>query len=133
VTVRIALVVESGSHAAAVVQAVMVRIREAVRRGEPAPPLELLAEERGVSGRTLQRHMRDVLGKSLRDVIAEIRIQRALLLVQTTAMPLADVAAAVGFGSQSRMSEMFRRHLRQSPGRFRDRPAKRRLSPGNSE
>lgn len=99
-------------------------IREAVKAGHPGPSLIALATAVGTSGRTLERHFRELLGKPPRRVITDMRLQRAMLLVQTTSMPLADVAAAVGFSSQSRMSDVFRRVLGQSPGAFRARGAK---------
>jgi transcriptional regulator GlxA family with amidase domain len=101
------------------VRAAVAAIHRAVRAGLAAPSLAALAAAAGVSGRTLQRHFIDVLGKPLRSVVADVRLQRALLLVQTTRMPLTAVATATGFGSQSRMNELFRRTLGRSPGAFR--------------
>jgi len=51
------------------------------------------------------------------------RIERARRLLTQTEMPLADIAAAVGFDSQSSFTARFRREAGVSPGRLRKQMA----------
>jgi transcriptional regulator GlxA family with amidase domain len=94
-------------------------VRQAVGEGADVITAASIGESLAVSGRTVQRSVRAVLGRSLRTIIAEQRVQRALVLVQTTPMPLAHVASAVGYGGQNRMNEAFRTWMRTSPGSLR--------------
>lgn len=116
----------------ALVRDSLARIQRAVKQGSAGPSLAVLAAAAGVSVRSLQRHFIDVLGKSPRTVIADARLQRALFLVQTTSMTLADVAVAAGFASQSRMNELFRRRLGQPPGTYRVPGPPRERRPGKT-
>lgn len=94
-------------------------VQRAVRTGTETISAALIGQSLDLSDRTVQRAVRKVYGKLLREIVIEQRVQRALLLVQTTSLPLAEIALAVGFRSQSRMNDAFRRRLRARPGSFR--------------
>ena len=48
------------------------------------------------------------------------RVERARQLLEAgTGLPLAEVAAHVGFSDQSQFSHHFKRHIGVTPGRFR--------------
>ena len=49
------------------------------------------------------------------------RVARAQALLADPAMPLAQVAYATGFASQSHFGEVFRRHTGLAPGAWRAR------------
>jgi len=105
--------------AAVVARRSIAIVQRAVRTGAETISAASIGQSLDVSDRTVQRSVRTVFGKSLREIVIEQRVQRALLLVQTTSLPLAEIALAVGFKSQSRMNEAFRRGLRARPGSFR--------------
>jgi len=95
-------------------------VQRAIRTGTETISAAWIGKLLDVSDRTVQRSVRKVFGKSLRAVVIEQRVQRALLLVQTTSRTLAEIALAVGFSSQNRMNEAFRKCLRANPGSFRN-------------
>lgn len=85
-----------------------------------------LAATLGLSERFFTRAFRAATGRTPHDYIIERRLYRARALLtagDAGAVPggrsLADVALACGFASQSHMTELFRRRLGLSPGRFR--------------
>lgn len=96
---------ERGSRIGPLLDAVRARLNESW-------PLARLAREAGLSSRTLARHMRDRMGETPLGWLTKARVARAAELLETTDVPLADVAAACGFGSP----ETFRREFRRAHG-----------------
>lgn len=87
-----------------------------VAAGRAGVPVVEIAEELKVSDRTLQRCLKDVFGKTLREMTAEERFEQAEHLVRSTDLPFSEVAIQVGYTSQSRMNEAFQHRLGMSPG-----------------
>ena len=58
-------------------------------------------------------------GRTLAAHIADRRIERATILLLTTSMRMADIAAVVGFADASHMSRTFRRRRGHTPGDVR--------------
>ena len=75
-----------------------------------------LAGSIGVSPSFLSRAFAAFCGQSPYDYILSRRVQRARRLIETTGLPLAEIAAAAGFASQSHMTSVFRRRLGITPG-----------------
>lgn len=84
-----------------------------------AAGVETLAERLGVGGRQLRRLFRQHLGASPIAVAQTRRVLLAKQLIQDTRLPMAEVAAAAGFGSVRRFNETFQRLYRRSPGTLR--------------
>ncbi|MCK7610636.1 helix-turn-helix domain-containing protein [Roseibium sediminicola] len=74
-----------------------------------------LAREIGVSASFLSRAFAACCGQSPYDFILSRRLQRARRLIETTGQPLAEIAAAAGFSSQSHMTACFRSRLGIAP------------------
>lgn len=51
--------------------------------------------------------------------LTELRMQRALTMLQETSLPVGDIALAVGYSSQPAFTHAFRRYFGVSPGRYR--------------
>ena len=58
-------------------------------------------------------------GKSPHQFVMERRVQHALELLRNEDRSIAEIAHAVGFSSQSRLTENFRRVTGLTPGQFR--------------
>ena len=58
-------------------------------------------------------------GTSLHQYLLRVRLRNAIFLLQTTQLPVSEVARRVGFGSASYFSEYFRRCTGYSPSAFR--------------
>lgn len=83
--------------------------------------VERLAAEAAVSPRALHRRFRDATGQSPGAWLVAERVGRARELLESGAMPVADVAAACGFGSAATLRHHFRATLGTSPAAYRDR------------
>ena len=84
-----------------------------------AAGVEALAERLGVGGRQLRRLFRQHLGASPVAVAQTRRVLLAKQLIQDTRLPMAEVAAAAGFGSIRRFNETFQRLYRRPLGTLR--------------
>ena len=71
-----------------------------------------------VSESVLRRHLQ-AEGTSFRSVLEETRLMAGMLLLQETGDPINQVALAVGYQSQSRFAERFKRRFGMTPGALR--------------
>lgn len=83
--------------------------------------LQAMAAEVDLSPLYLSRAFRSVTGQSPHQYVVERRVERAKQLLCDTAAPIADIALAAGFSSQSHLSNWFRRLLGVSPAAYRRR------------
>ncbi|MEO3432955.1 AlkA N-terminal domain-containing protein [Inquilinus sp. CAU 1745] len=81
--------------------------------------VEALAERLGVGGRQLRRLFKQHLGASPVAVAQTRRVLFAKQLIHDTAMPMAEIALASGFGSVRRFNETFQQLFRRPPGALR--------------
>ncbi len=72
----------------------------------------------GMSEATLRRRLAEE-GLGFREIIAQVRMARALTLLQSSDLPVTQIAYAVGYESLSQFSAKFRRHFGRSPGQLR--------------
>jgi len=99
------------------------RIATRVRRlvGSDAPRrwrAEAVARQLGMSEATLRRRL-EREDTSFRRVLQEVRMGRALVLLQSSELSVVQVALEVGYDSVSQFSACFRRHFGQSPRQLR--------------
>lgn len=81
--------------------------------------LAVLAQQTGFSPYHFARLFRQTTGKSPHQFVLHQRIERAKMLLQTTALPLAQIAVETGFASQSHLTQTFKRHLGLTPAAYR--------------
>lgn len=86
---------------------------------DKALTLNRLAEETDVSAEHLARAFRTKYGETLHHYVIRRRIERSKHLLRSTDMPIAEIAQATGFSSQSHLSALFQRSVGTSPGRYR--------------
>jgi AraC family transcriptional regulator len=112
---------ERGTLTAAQKRAVLELVEQ--RLGEELS-LDELAGAAGVSRYHFLRLFKNSLGVTPHRFVLDRRVAAARQLLETTRLPLAEIAAATGFASQSHMSTTMRRHLGLPPGMWRrTRPA----------
>ncbi|MEU4315304.1 helix-turn-helix domain-containing protein [Nocardia sp. NPDC024068] len=80
------------------------------------------AHELGVTERSLQRATQSELGMSPRDLVHDIRLEHAALLLRTTTLPLEAVAARVGYLNAGTLRNLVRRRRSMSIAEFRATP-----------
>lgn len=81
--------------------------------------LEAMAAEVDLSPLYLSRAFRTTVGQSPHQYVVARRVERAKQLLADTDLPIADVALAAGFSSQSHLSSWFRRLIGVSPAAYR--------------
>ncbi|GCB06042.1 AraC family transcriptional regulator [Ralstonia sp. SET104] len=81
------------------------------RYAEPLT-IDALAAEAGVSARRLATLFRAAYGTTLHAHLAGVRLRHALTLLETTALPIAEIAARTGYYDQSALT----RHLKAAHG-----------------
>lgn len=80
-----------------------------------------VAEHVGYSHRRLLERFQRATGRSLHEQIRRVQLNRAMRLLDETAMPVRDVALACGWRDGKQIGRIFRQHLRLTPGDFRRR------------
>jgi transcriptional regulator GlxA family with amidase domain len=83
--------------------------------------LAALAEQAGMSERSLLRHYRQETGHTPARAIELIRVEAARQLLSDTAMPIKRVATQCGFGSEETLRRSFARVLAVTPQTYRER------------
>ena len=78
-----------------------------------------VAGHAGVSRRVLERHFLEGLHRSPAEEIRRVHLDRAIRLLVETDLPMTQVAEMSGFGSQAYFSDIFRRHIGQTPLNYR--------------
>ncbi len=80
-----------------------------------------LARRAAMSPRNFMRRFREATGSSPAEWLIGERIARARDLLEQTALSVEQVATACGFGSTDTLRHHFRRRLKLSPRRYRER------------
>jgi LacI family transcriptional regulator len=74
-----------------------------------------------LSRRSLERRFRQVLGHSISAEITKAHIERAKLLLNTTDLPMSQIAVSCGLVSSTRLGILFRSATGESPTEYRKR------------
>ena len=83
--------------------------------------IDALARAFHTSASTLRRRIADS-GITLGELVREVRLETALTLLQSSALPVGDIAARCGYGSHSRFSAAFRSRFGLAPSELRPEP-----------
>ena len=86
--------------------------------------LDELSEVFHFSGDYLSRIVKRAAGKSFSDVVIGMKLERACTLLDTTDLPVEQVALACGFGCREFFYKTFRRTLGMPPAKWRKRENK---------
>jgi AraC family transcriptional regulator of adaptative response / methylphosphotriester-DNA alkyltransferase methyltransferase len=101
-------------------RALFEEAKEIIRREYPQDlELDQVARRLATSRRQLQRSFAEIGNTSFRSYVAEVRMQRALELLQGGSMPVRDVASSVGYRQPAQFAKTFRRHHGAPPSSFR--------------
>jgi transcriptional regulator GlxA family with amidase domain len=84
--------------------------------------LEEVARAAAVSPRTLARRVHDALGMTPHAWIQHLRVSRAMHLLETSRLPVDEIAARVGYADPAAFRRAFRRIAGESPRSRRTRP-----------
>ena len=84
--------------------------------------MELVAEYLNVSRSCLFRAFKDILNKSPKMYLQEIRIREACVLLQMTNFSVSEVADKKGYADSLYFSKVFRKLVGKTPTEFRKEP-----------
>ncbi|MFR9524420.1 MAG: response regulator [Rikenellaceae bacterium] len=100
----------------------MVKINTIVERELSNPELnvDMIASAVAMSRTSLYNKMKSVADVSVRDYIIRIRMERARELLSNRDLPIADIAAQVGFTDQRYFSTTFKQYHKQTPSEYRN-------------
>lgn len=82
-------------------------------------PLSVIARQAGMSTRTLSRRFAEHVGSSPALWLGKARVRRAQNLLETTRLPVEQIAAEAGFKSAAVLREHFKCSVGVSPGAWR--------------
>jgi transcriptional regulator GlxA family with amidase domain len=85
-----------------------------------------LAEAVALAPRTFARRVAEICDVSPIQFVQRIRIEIAQLLLETTRLPIDEIARRVGYAEPSTLRRLIRRETKHSPGHFRRRPHRHR-------
>lgn len=80
-----------------------------------------IAEQFGLSEKYIYQLVKDASGKTLNQLITEIRIKEAIYLLENTKKTIADIAVESGFSSSNSMYKVFMRTQGVSPSSYREK------------
>ncbi len=107
-------------QAASNVAPVLRQLRTAVDAALPHPDEATVARSLGLSARTMQRRLSE-LGTTFASEVAQVRVARAIRLLQDTDDPLTRIAFDVGCPSLSSFSTLVRKVTGETPSAIRAR------------
>lgn len=87
--------------------------------------LTRVAKAVNISANYLSEKFKEVTGVNFVDYVAQLRIEKALALLQDVDLRISEVAFAVGFQSLSQFNRVFKRLTGKSPTEVRARKTKR--------
>lgn len=88
---------------------------------DPALDVDSMAKALFMSRATLYRRVRELLSCSPLDLLSEVRLEQAALLLRTEQDTVGSIAARVGFRSAAHFSRRFVAHFGMSPAVYRAR------------
>lgn len=98
----------------------LARIEEMLRAGfQESWTLDALAAEAGVHPVHLSRTFRRFRGRTLGEVLQELRVRHVCERLADPEVPLADLALEAGFADQSHCTRVFKRLTGTTPGAWR--------------
>lgn len=81
--------------------------------------VEEVADALNVSRRTLDRRFEEVLGKTVSQEIARLRMKQLERMIVETELPMVKIAELCGFGSASHFTQFFSKHAGMTPSAYR--------------
>ena len=80
---------------------------------------ESLARSAGISRSLFQQRFRNAMGKTIRDYVTDLRLERAKILLTKSSRSLGEIAWTGGFKRQEYMGHVFKTRLGITPGSLR--------------
>ncbi len=85
--------------------------------------MDALANDLGISTRTLIRRFKDATGDTPANYLQSVRLEKAKQLLENSRLSLSDITHAIGYEDTSSFSRLFKRKTGLTPGHYRERYA----------
>ncbi|MDD4369378.1 MAG: AraC family transcriptional regulator [Oscillospiraceae bacterium] len=82
-------------------------------------PARILAAQLGISESSLKHYFRGVYGQSMAAYQKSVRLREAALLLTETRLPIAEIAAQVGYANQGKFAAVFKEQYLLTPLTYR--------------
>ena len=82
--------------------------------------LDMLSAHCGLCGRSLSMRFRKEVGMSIPDYVHAEKVKEARYLLRHTSYSLAEIASYLNYPSQSYFTQVFKKHMQQTPQHYRD-------------
>lgn len=86
---------------------------------DPDLDQQLLCRELGISRALLYNKMKAIVGTGTKEYVTKIRLEKAKHLIETTKLPVAEIAEKTGFTSQGYFSTAFKSYTGMTPSQYR--------------
>ncbi len=86
---------------------------------DPDLDQQMLCRELGISRALLYNKMKAIVGTGTKEYITKIRLEKAKHLIETTKLPVAEIAEKTGFTSQGYFSTAFKSYTGMTPSQYR--------------
>lgn len=101
--------------------ALVARLTERIEAALPHPPsVAALAQAFAMSPRTLSRHVRAATGQGPLALVQAVRLNRARLLIESSRLSVAEIAAQVGYSDATALRRLMRKAAGANPSAFRE-------------
>lgn len=81
--------------------------------------LESAAADFGYSSAYFSRYCRKITGRTFSDIVIELRLEAAMRLLRTTALPVSQISEITGYGSEEHFIRQFRKYKGMTPSGYR--------------
>ena len=98
-----------------------VRIARYLQTNAATATLGGLADEFHYSPEYASRLIKQITGQTFIQLLTTVRLENAEQLLRDTAMPVSDIAAAVGYESSEHFIRTFRKHVGLTPSEYRQK------------
>ena len=98
-----------------------IRIARYLQANAAGATLRDMAADFHYSPEYTSRMIKQATGQTFIQLLTRIRLENAEQLLRDTALPVADIAAAVGYESSEHFIRTFRRHTGETPSTYRQR------------
>ncbi len=98
-----------------------IRIARYLQTNAAAASLGDLADEFHYSPEYASRFIKQVTGQTFMQLLTSIRLENAEQMLRDTAMPVSDIASAVGYESSEHFIRTFHRHVGLTPNGYRQK------------
>lgn len=79
-----------------------------------------IATEMNCSRRIAEIKFRNATGKTIKDIITQVRLERAQVLIRDLSLSISEIASACGYNTENAFRMAFSKRFLKTPNAYRD-------------